>query len=685
MSAKLQSEGALVERDKTLNQLLESLPIAVITFKGGVLIAANKSFHEYVGPEVSAVLKPGLKLEDYVAATHVVNEGLKTDNSVIDNQFTELLYRTDKDAWTKERLKIYHTDSVFDEFDDEAGWWHSIHKYYPEDDTYIGIRIEINELKLAQENAIVASKAKSEFLANMSHEIRTPMNGVIGMAQVLQGSTLDETQAECVEIIMKSGEALLTIINDILDFSKIEAGKMEFEAEAFDLEEAAEDVVALLGMSANQKSIELILDYQNPGGHLAIGDVGRIRQIMTNLVGNAIKFTESGFVLLKVFTTQIDEYLDVNISIQDTGIGIAEEALEHIFEEFTQADASTTRLFGGTGLGLTITKSLVKAMNGTIGAESELDKGTTVSVNLKLGVGGNTSDAASRALQASNQAVSPNSRVLIVDDLSQNLTVLTGLLSSFGVKPDVASSAKEAVLKIKQMMAKKSQYDLMITDYQMPSIDGYSLVSALRKTAKFDTMKIMVMSSVMDDTLKRKFSKIRNCIYYQKPVRMSHLRSSIGNALTPSDITPDARSSRSGIEPYGQQDNTISHNTKTRILIAEDDKTNQLVLKRMLEPLGYELDIADNGEIACQLNRSREYNLILMDISMPVMDGLEALKAIRAEENGKAQTPIIAITAHALKGEKEGFLEAGFNGYLSKPVSRIDLQTKVEDWLNPSE
>ncbi len=370
--------------DGTLNQLLESLPIAVIAFKGGNLLSANQSYHEYIGPETSVCLKPGLTLLDYVAHTHAINEGLKVDNNVINNEEVESLHKTDKQAWVQERLKIYKTNSTFDEYDDEGGWWRAIHKYYPEDDTYIGLRIDINELKTAQENAIIASKAKSEFLANMSHEIRTPMNGVIGMAEILKGTQLTDEQTEYVNIIMSSGEALLTIINDILDFSKIEAEKLELEMLPFDFESAAEDVVALMGVSANQKGIELILDYQNQSNRLVIGDIGRTRQVLTNLLGNAIKFTSSGFVLLKIRITEMGSSSKIDITIQDTGIGIAEDALERIFDEFSQADNSTTRVYGGTGLGLSITKSLVTAMGGNIKANSTLGKGTSIQVEMNV-------------------------------------------------------------------------------------------------------------------------------------------------------------------------------------------------------------------------------------------------------------------------------------------------------------
>jgi len=454
MELRLNKNDDQLKQDNTFSQVLESLPIALITFKRGIFLAANKRFHEYIGPDISCMLEPGLKLYDYVAATHAVNEGLKVDFKIGGNKSVELLHKTDKEGWINERLKNYRSDSVFDEYDDEMGWYQVVNKYYPEDDTYIGVRIDINDLKEAEQKAVMAVRAKSEFLANMSHEIRTPMNGVIGMAQVLQGTPLNDKQTECLNVIMRSGEALLTIINDILDFSKIEAGKLEFEAESFDLEEAAEDIIALLGVTANQKGIELILDFQNPSGHMVVGDVGRMRQIMTNLVGNAIKFTEVGCVLVKIHTQASETNMDIAISIADTGIGISEDALVHIFDEFTQADGSTTRLFGGTGLGLSITKSLVETMKGDIKAKSKLGEGTTIYVDLNLDIVGSRDRILGPVQTAPDIALCSDSRVLIVDDIPQNLKILEAMLNKLAIKPDMASSAKDAVLKLQETNAR---------------------------------------------------------------------------------------------------------------------------------------------------------------------------------------------------------------------------------------
>ena len=664
------SPDTTLQDHKTLEQVLESLPVAVIAFRGGALLCANQAFHDYVGPDIAANLEPGLSLYDYVASTHAENYNAKSNNPE-----TDALHAIDKTAWVEARLGLYRNDSVMDEYD-EIGWWRLIHKYYPEDDTYIGIRIDITEVKEAQERAIIASRAKSEFLANMSHEIRTPMNGVIGMAQILEDTNLTEMQKECVGIITRSGEALITIINDILDFSKIEAGKLELDARPFNLEDAIEDVVALLGTNANEKAIELILDFDHPSERYLIGDAGRIRQILINLVGNAIKFTSKGFVLLRVVVGEAGDMLDVAITVKDTGIGIAEDALERIFDEFSQADSSTTRVYGGTGLGLSITKGLVSAMGGSIEAKSVVGEGTDISLSLKIPAGDKLPQDTPALANTSSSVLFPDARVLIVDDLPENLTVLTGQLKKLGITPDSASSPADAIKLINRTHKAGGSYDLMISDYQMPHTDGYSLVKAIRGKAVLDAMKIIVLSSVDSDQVRKKFASMDDCIFHQKPVRMSHLRRSVEATLRPAVNVPEPAPS-----PMVEVKTAVSN--QKRILIAEDDKTNQAVIRKMLEAKGYELDMIENGELACQLYKARVYDLVLMDISMPVMDGIMATKTIRAleQDTGRDKTPIIAITAHALKGQKESFLAAGFDDYLAKPIVKTDLDQKIAHWL----
>lgn len=641
-------------RANILEKLMESLPVAVISFKGGRLLHANNAFHQYVGPQIAVHLKPGLELNTYIRLTHALNSGAVIESDVYDNELTQLLHQTDIDAWVEERLKIYTADSTFDEYDDNIGWWHSIQKYYPEDDTYIGIRIDINELKAAQEKAVVASKAKSEFLANMSHEIRTPMNGVIGMAQVLQNSQLTEDQAKCVDIIIRSGDALLKILNDVLDFSKIEAGKLNFENIPFNLQNALDDIIALMGVAADKKGITLFLDYQNSGNHLVVGDVGRIRQILTNLVGNAVKFTSEGFVSLRARVHETDNGLGVSMDIQDTGIGISAEALEHIFEEFSQADNSITRIYGGTGLGLSISKKLVKAMGGEISAQSEIGKGTTISIQLNLGMGDVLETPQLNPVQNIIRNLFSESRILIVDGTPEHLAEVQGFMETSGIAADTVTSVKEAIRKIGYMHAKGSKYDLVITDYNLPDVNGYDFVRVLRKKRIFDDMKIAVFSSENSEEIELQFSEFANCECHQKLVQLSFLK----NYFMESRIK-----------------------SEKRILVAEDDQTNQIVIKRMLEPLEAIVDVAENGEVACRLFENNHYDLVLMDISMPVMDGIEALKSIRRIEGHNKNTPVIAVTAHALRNEKNQFLEAGFDDYLSKPISQAALNEKASKYL----
>ena len=486
----------------------------------------------------------------------------------------------------------------------------------------VGVLTDVTERKLretaleeARETALNAAKSKTEFLANMSHEIRTPMNGVLGMSQVLRRTTLNEEQIEIVDMIERSGEALLTVINDILDFSKIEAGKLTIDAEPFSLSTVLDDVAALLGSGANEKGIELITDISRDVPDEVVGDAGRIRQILTNLVGNAIKFTTEGHILVRITGSGENGYAHLAITVDDTGIGIPEDKLETVFHQFEQADASTTRRFGGTGLGLSICRSLVEAMAGQIDATSTFGVGSTFH----------------------------------------------------------ETDPRQGLRRLAEAHNRREPYDLLVLDYQMPDIDGLRVARMIRSKPAFNRLKIVVVSSVDSQDVKAAFLKARVNDFLIKPLLSGALGKAvsgvIGSAPRPAPVT--APKPVPPAPPPGG-----------RILIAEDNEVNQRVIAGLLEGAGYELHFAANGKIAVDLFRQNAYALVLMDVSMPVMDGMAATRIIRDFEasGGRRRTPVIAVTAHAMTEERREFLSRGADAVLTKPLDKAELLETVRTW-----
>ena len=594
-----------------------------------------------------------------------------------------------EEEWLEERLASHRLSETELEQQLADGRWLRVYEKKTRDGGRVGLRVDISQikqdqvrLKEAMVRAEAANRAKSAFLANMSHEIRTPMNGVVGMADLLMDTTLSEEQKLYSDTIRSSGEALLVIINDILDYSKIEAEKLQLNPEPFDLERAIHEVVMLLQPTARDKDIALCVDFDMFLPTRFIGDAGRIRQILTNLLGNAVKFTVQGHVLVRVVgVPSLDGDAAIHIIIEDTGIGIPPDKVDHVFGEFNQVEDERNRKFEGTGLGLAITRRLVELMGGEVWVESELGKGSCFGLRILL-------PTEEPAVFETARLPANLQRVLVVDDHHANQAILAKQLEIIGLKADFCKTGSEAIDRI------DTRPDLLLIEQDLPDMCGQDLAAQLcsggrripvilyaANPARVSPPKGVDVAAILQKPVPRRalFAALETVVPAQYPTQPEtppppDMPRAIAAQDGPAPQTGDTAGSA---QPQTPPANVVA---PMDVIVAEDNKTNQLVFRKMAKDFNVALRFANNGLEAVEAFRQQRPDMIFMDISMPQMDGKQATREIRALEGDGPQVPIIAVTAHAMAGDRETILQAGLNDYLTKPLRKAALGEKIDQY-----
>jgi len=653
-------ESTLENSEARYRGLVNSLPVCVLQKDlDGRFIFANREYSEFTGHVVEDILG---KTDFDLSPPDVAEKFREDDRKVAESgkQFRDIeVNTTDGNTSWVEVIKSPIRDAQGQVVGTQAIFWDVTER-----------QMAVEALLKAKEAAEEANRAKSEFLANMSHEIRTPLNAVIGMAELLLDTSLTQTQRDYLKMVHESGESLLSVINDILDFSKIEAGKLDLVSKPFDLRETVGDMMKPLGVRAGGNGLELTCHFESDVPAVIEGDPHRLRQIVVNLVGNAIKFTEQGEIGFDVSVESTSEgHVELHFQIRDTGIGIAEKKLGTIFEAFEQADSGSTRQYGGTGLGLAICARLVDLMGGKIWVESQVGVGSTFHFTAPFPV-----TRADRVTHPRAAARIQGTRVLIVDDNATNRTILDEIVRSWGMRTQLAGDAEEGLMLLKEAYSVGDPHSLLLTDVEMPGKDGIDLIAAMREIPNLEETLVIVLSSSERPTTRRRCEDLRISSFLMKPVKQSELFDAIIVALgvaTPEDENEvKSLGSLPAIRPL-------------KVLLAEDNRANQRLAMALLEKWGHEVTLAESGTQAVDYWERNPFDLIVMDVQMPEMDGLQATQEIREREKERGgHVPIIAMTAHALSGDREKCLDAGMDGYTSKPLRIQELHQAIAEFFD---